>query len=144
MSFIIYHSPRRIPGMTSTGVDWVCGLAGQRAAAAAFQQHVTPAAALGQISAFPQLDCQGMFPDRCPIILQDFSQGLVIGLAGDDTPIRLDAHIVKGGCAALHPQVMIQRVEAAVFGGRIPDQALPVLFCFLFGNFQQSGQFIFG
>jgi hypothetical protein len=66
-------------------------LSGERAAAAFF----------GQIFPLAQVNAQGMVPYRFPAIDPKFTHRLVIGLAGDDGPVRLDAHIIECGCTAL-------------------------------------------
>ena len=121
-----------------------CGTASclelQRASPAALGQQGAATAFFRQALAFTQSDRQVVVPDRIPIIDQQVAE-----LAGNTTgratpPIRLDAHVIEGGRAALHTQVQRHRVEAAVLRGRVPDQPLAARFGLLTGDFQQRRQ----
>ncbi len=53
----------------------------------------------------PQTELPGVIPDGFPGIVQHVTQGLVIGLAGDHTAIRFNAHIIEGSRAAFYPKL---------------------------------------
>ena len=82
-----------------------------------------------------------MVPDGFPGVVQDMAQGVVVTLAGDDHPIRLDAHVVEGGGAGLDPQFQLQGGEGAITGGGVPDQAQAVAVGRFPHLLQEGGQF---
>ena len=67
-----------------------------------------------------------MIPDRFPRIVQDRTQGLIIGLAGDHGAIWFDAHIVECGSAAFNAQLELHWIEGTILGRGVPDQLLLV------------------
>ena len=82
-----------------------------------------------------------MVPDLVPGVGQQAADRLVIRLAGDHLSIRFDAHIVERGRAAFDAQFEQNRVEMAVFGGGVPDQALAGAVRMGAGQFEQGRQF---
>ena len=84
-----------------------------------------------------------MVPDGIPGITQEISQGMIIGLAGQNTGIRFDAHIIQGGRTSLDTQITFYGVEVAVHGRGVPDQPLTAVLRMRFRNFEQRWQIIF-
>ncbi len=115
-------------------------VAAQRAATAALRQQQAGTASLRDGFSFPETDCQVVLPEGFPGLLEQGSQRLVIGLAGDDVPIRLNAHIIERRTATLHAQIEQYRVEVAILCGRVPDQALLVLSGHPAGDLQKGRQ----
>ena len=81
-----------------------------------------------------------MVPYGGPIRFQEVTKRLVVGLAGDDAAVRLDAHVIKGGCAAFDAQFKKHRIKMAVLGGGVPDEALPGTVGVRAGDFQKRRQ----
>ncbi len=88
----------------------------QRASSTALGKQSTIPAFLGSICTRAHADTQRVFPDGFPIIVQDIAHRPVGGLAGQDFPIRLDAHIIERRRAAFYPQVQQDRIEMAILG----------------------------
>ena len=65
-----------------------------------------------------------MIPDGLPRILENAAERLIVGLAGQNVAVRLDAHAVERRRAALDTQIVLRRIKLAVLRGCVPDQAL--------------------
>ena len=115
-------------------------LTSQRAATTAFREKIAGFAGLRNVSALAQRESKRVFPDGRPGRSQDVAQRFVVRLAGDDLPIRFDAHIVVSGGAAFDAKVELERIEVAILGRGVPDQALPALLRKIRRNFKQVRQ----
>ena len=85
-----------------------------------------------------------MVPYGIPGIVENIPEGVIVGLAGQDRAVGFHAHIVERGGAPLDAQFERHRIEAAIFGRCVPDEALAICPGFVAGDFQQGRQPAFG
>ena len=78
-----------------------------------------------------------MVPDGIPRIVQNITERVIVGLAGQDRAVGFHAHVVERSGAAFDTQFERHRIEAAIFGRCVPDEALAARLGFVAGDFKQ-------